>query len=83
MLLFGAPKKFMFSPYQLDTNATPEEMIASLQKQNYTKALSIALGLGMPIRKILKKIPQSVIQKVVAQLGEEFRSQLIIELGEN
>lgn len=65
ILIFGVPKKFKFSPYQVSNNATPGDMIDSLKEKKYTEALAIALGLGVPIPQLLNKIPHTVIGKVV------------------
>lgn len=58
-------------------------LIEKLKSKSYTEALSISLKLSIPLEKVMRKIPDTVIGKVVDELGENLRNKLIVEIAKD
>lgn len=62
----GLHSRHVFNPYELDPTLTPVKIVNMLTSKEYSSAVSGALSLNMPIRKLIKKIPTSNIQQTVS-----------------
>ena len=47
----------VFNPYDLDPSMTPSKIINMIQSKQFSSALSGAISMNFPIKKLLKKIP--------------------------
>lgn len=60
--------KYIFNPYELDPTMTPAKVCQMILSEEYSAAISGALSLNMPIRKLLRKIPMQNIRQTISEL---------------
>lgn len=75
--------RHVFNPYELDPSLTPAKVVKMLEAKEYSSALAGALGLNMPIRKLLKKIPTSFIKQTVSEIETGKLNILLEKLSES
>lgn len=62
---------------------TPAKICDLLVSKEYSSALSAVLGLNLPVRKILKKIPINCVKQTVQELDTNKLSLLLSKLSED
>lgn len=73
--------KFIFNPYDLDPSLTPAKVCEMIKNKEYASAISGALSLNMPIRKVLNKIPMESISQTVSELDVERLTAFLLKLS--
>jgi hypothetical protein len=69
--------RHVFNPYELDPSLTPAKVVKMLEAKEYSSAVSGALRLNIPIRKLLKKIPTEFIRQAVSEIETDKLNILI------
>ncbi|XP_043502208.1 periodic tryptophan protein 2 homolog [Polistes fuscatus] len=79
LLIYSLNTEFMFDPFQLEIGITPNTTKEALSKQEYAKALMMALKLNEKslIRQILEAVPYKNIKLVISSLADTYVEKVL------
>lgn len=74
LLIYSLDADYMFDPYQLDMNITPQTVKQTLLRKEYSEAIMMALRLNMPniTLEVFESIPSASIELCVSSLAQVY-----------
>ncbi|XP_022199019.2 periodic tryptophan protein 2 homolog [Nilaparvata lugens] len=74
LLIYSLDAEYMFDPYQLEMNITPQTVKQTLLKKEYSEAIMMALRLNMPnvTLEVFESIPSASIELCVSSLPQQY-----------